>query len=106
MADRIYTGSVDAAVKILKQYGIRGLFRGQVPTAIRESTGLCLYFRYIEMMTTMLTPPDLHHNEVPIYVPLIAGGVGGIMYWMFNYPFDYVKTLMQSDKLGTLNTPQ
>jgi solute carrier family 25 carnitine/acylcarnitine transporter 20/29 len=105
MADRIYTGSVDAAVKILKQYGIRGLFRGQVPTAIRESTGLCLYFRYIEMMTTMLTPPDLHHNEVPIYVPLIAGGVGGIMYWMFNYPFDYVKTLMQSDKLGDLKYP-
>jgi solute carrier family 25 carnitine/acylcarnitine transporter 20/29 len=22
-------------------------------------------------------------------------------YWMFNYPFDYVKTLMQSDKFGS-----
>jgi solute carrier family 25 carnitine/acylcarnitine transporter 20/29 len=31
---------------------------------------------------------------------MIAGGVGGTSYWMFNYPFDYVKTLMQSDKLG------
>jgi solute carrier family 25 (mitochondrial carnitine/acylcarnitine transporter), member 20/29 len=33
-------------------------------------------------------------------VPMIAGGVGGTSYWVFNYPFDYVKTLMQSDKLG------
>lgn len=22
------------------------------------------------------------------------------MYWVLNYPFDYVKTLMQTDKLG------
>lgn len=31
---------------------------------------------------------------------MIAGGIGGTSYWMFNYPFDYVKTLMQSDKFG------
>jgi solute carrier family 25 carnitine/acylcarnitine transporter 20/29 len=37
---------------------------------------------------------------VPIYVPILAGGIGGTSYWMFNYPFDYVKTLMQSDKFG------
>lgn len=35
-----------------------------------------------------------------MYVPLLAGGLGGTTYWMFNYPFDYVKTLMQSDKFG------
>ena len=35
-----------------------------------------------------------------MYVPFIAGGVGGTAYWAFNYPFDYVKTLMQTDKLG------
>lgn len=35
-----------------------------------------------------------------MYVPFVAGGIGGTTYWMFNYPFDYVKTLMQSDKFG------
>ena len=39
---------------------------------------------------------------MPFYVPFIAGGVGGTSYWVFNYPFDYVKTLMQSDKFGEL----
>lgn len=38
-------------------------------------------------------------------MPLIAGGLGGTMYWVFNYPFDYVKTLMQSDKFGEFKYP-
>ncbi len=40
-----------------------------------------------------------------MYIPLIAGGIGGTMYWVFNYPFDYVKTLMQTDKLGDFKYP-
>jgi solute carrier family 25 carnitine/acylcarnitine transporter 20/29 len=104
-ADRIYTGSIDAARKIYKQYGIRGLNRGQIPTTIRESTGLCLSLTTIEKVSKKLTPPGLHHNEVPVYVPMTAGAMGGTMYWMFNYPFDYVKTLMQSDKLGDFKYP-
>jgi hypothetical protein len=28
---------------------------------------------------------------------MIAGGVGGTSYWVFNYPVDFVKTRMQSD---------
>lgn len=35
-----------------------------------------------------------------MWVPLIAGGIGGTSYWVFNYPFDFVKTLMQTDKFG------
>lgn len=52
-----------------------------------------------------MTPANTDKNNVPIYVPLIAGGVAGTSYWVFNYPFDYVKTLMQSDKLGELKYP-
>ena len=99
-ADKVYSGSLDATVKIFKQYGIKGLNRGQAPTTVRESTGLCLYFSIIEYLTGKLTPAGVDKNNVPIYVPIVAGGVGGTSYWVFNYPFDYVKTLMQSDKLG------
>ena len=55
-------------------------------------------------MTQYLTPPNAGKN-VPIYVPLIAGGIGGTFYWVFNYPFDYVKTLMQSDTFGKFKYP-
>ncbi len=48
-----------------------------------------------------MTPAgNVDKKNLPFYVPLLAGGIGGTAYWMFNYPFDYVKTLMQSDKLG------
>lgn len=99
--DKIYTGSLDAAIKIFKNHGIRGLNRGQAPTTVRESTGLMLYFTVIEKLTATLTPAGItNKKDVPIYVPLLAGGIGGTFYWVFNYPFDYVKTLMQSDKFG------
>ncbi len=51
----------------------------------------------------MLTPPGVKSKkDLPIYVPFIAGGIGGTTYWMFNYPIDYVKTLMQSDNLSNM----
>lgn len=104
-ADKLYTGSVDAAIKIFKQSGIRGINRGQTPTLIRESTGLTLYFTLIEGITNKLTPANAGKDGAPFYVPFIAGGVGGTSYWVFNYPFDYVKTLMQSDKIGAFKYP-
>lgn len=61
------------------------------------------YFTTIEKITDMLTPPGVtSKKDLPIYVPFIAGGIGGTMYWVFNYPVDYVKTLMQSDNLSNL----
>jgi len=49
-------------------------------------------------MQDILAPPGVKSKkDMPIYVPFIAGGIGGTMYWVFNYPIDYVKTLMQSD---------
>jgi len=87
-------------VKIFKNHGFRGLNRGQTPTIIREASGLALYFTTIEEITNYLTPAGVtNKKDIPIYVPFIAGGVGGTMYWAFNYPFDYVKTLMQTDNL-------
>jgi solute carrier family 25 (mitochondrial carnitine/acylcarnitine transporter), member 20/29 len=56
-------------------------------------------------VTKELTPKDLGEKSVPIYVPIMAGGIGGTSYWVFNYPFDYVKTLMQSDALGNFRYP-
>ena len=59
------------------------------------------YFTTIEKVTDMLTPEGVTEKKnLPFYVPFFAGGIGGTTYWMFNYPFDYVKTLMQSDKFG------
>lgn len=66
---------------------------------VREATGLTFYFTVIEKITVLLSPPGVtNKKDLPFYVPFLAGGIGGTSYWIFNYPFDYVKTLMQSDK--------
>ena len=101
----MYSGSLDAMVKIVKNHGIKALYRGQGPTLVRESTGLAFFMTVVDIITRKLTPPGTDKNNVPFYVPLIAGGVGGTTYWMFNYPFDYVKTIMQSDKFGDYKYP-
>jgi hypothetical protein len=44
-----------------------------------------------------MTPPGTNRLDIPLYVPLMAGGIGGIGYWCFNYPLDYVKSLLQTD---------
>ena len=67
---------------------------------IRESTGLAFLFFTSEQVYKIMAPNVKNKSDLPVYIPLLAGGIGGITYWMFNYPFDYVKTLMQSDKFG------
>jgi len=89
-------------VKITKQHGIKGLFRGQGPTTIREATGLGCFLTVVDVITRRLTPEG---GTAPFYVPFVAGGVAGTSYWAFNYPFDYVKTIMQSDKFGDYKYP-
>ena len=37
--------------------------------------------------------------NAPILAALVAGGVAGSNSWLFTYPVDYVKTVMQSQDL-------
>ena len=94
---KVYNGSLSAALVIAQKHGIPAIWKGQVPTIMRESTGIAPYFALIEGITAKLTPPGKTKAEAPAYVPILAGGIGGTSYWLFNYPIDFIKTKMQSD---------
>ena len=36
-------------------------------------------------------------NDLPAWKVLMAGGVGGVMYWLLTYPTDVIKSSIQSD---------
>ncbi len=36
-------------------------------------------------------------------VSLVGGAFAGISFWLFAYPMDYVKTLLQTDSLDKTN---
>lgn len=96
-SEKVYSGSLNAAYVILTKHGIPGIYKGFVPSALRECTGLTFFFTVIDYLTKKLTPAGVSKKDAPFYVPFMAGGIGGTAYWCFNYPLDYVKTLMQSD---------
>ena len=38
-------------------------------------------------------------SEAPLAISLLGGAFAGVVFFLFAYPFDYMKTLMQTDNL-------
>ena len=41
-------------------------------------------------------------SQAPLMAAFLAGGIAGSNSWLFTYPLDYIKTVMQSQDLGRL----
>jgi solute carrier family 25 carnitine/acylcarnitine transporter 20/29 len=95
----MYNGSVDAAVSIVKNHGLRGIYRGVFPTWGRECIGQIFYFLTYESIVRASVRKDQSTDEAPLMVSLVGGAFAGISFWAFAYPMDYVKTLLQTDSL-------
>jgi len=88
-----YKSTFDCVRQISATYGIKGVYQGFVPTLIRNTFCNATYFLGYEWTKrTFTTGP-----EPSGAVLLLAGGVAGMCYWIL-YPFDIVKTILQTDK--------
>ncbi|PFH50954.1 hypothetical protein AMATHDRAFT_80541 [Amanita thiersii Skay4041] len=102
----VRTSPRQVALQILRESGIRGLYRGVTATALRD-TGYGAYFAAYEATCRYFsaTPPS---GQLPITsniknemeslswpALMVAGGVAGIVGWIATFPFDVVKTRMQ-----------
>lgn len=99
----------DVALEIWRQRGIKGIFRGLVPTAIRE-TGYGAYFGVYEGVLMCFSRPSSESDESlskpgattskwnarTSYPVLLAGALAGVMSWIVTFPFDVIKTRVQS----------
>ncbi|EJU03889.1 mitochondrial carrier [Dacryopinax primogenitus] len=72
---------------IWRKRGPLGLYRGFTSTALRDSGG-GPYFLTYEILHRL--------NPHSPFTPLIAGGAAGIVGWLSTFPFDVIKTRMQS----------
>lgn len=88
-------GSIETAVSIYNQYGIRKVFLGTNSSILREALGLAIYFGVYEKLSTLFNKD----GNVSLAGSLLAGGLSGISCWGAIYPIDYVKTLIQTDSL-------
>mmetsp|Transcript_12462 Transcript_12462/g.24716 ORF Transcript_12462/g.24716 Transcript_12462/m.24716 type:complete len:307 (-) Transcript_12462:485-1405(-) len=95
-----YKSSMECLVATLKQGGIRALFHGHVGTLCREVPGNAAWFGGYELGVMLQTPEGGKKSDVHPLGLMLAGAMGGSMYWGIPFPFDVVKSKIQTDTHG------
>lgn len=86
---------VSGTMDLLKKEGIRGIYKGVIPTVVKQSMNQGTRFLvYDELMKVILTASNKDHADAK---EAVAAGIGaGIASVLVNQPVDVVKTRMQS----------
>jgi solute carrier family 25 citrate transporter 1 len=91
-----YKGTIDAAGKILKSEGPLGLYRGALPTILKQGTNQAVRMPLQVQIMGLITFGDESKNKNPLY----NGGAGflaGCGSVVLTQPQDCVKSRMQSE---------
>lgn len=92
-----YSGPLDVARHVLKsEGGARGLFKGLVPTLSREVPGNAAMFGVYEGVKQYMAG-GRDTSQLGRGTLLTAGGIAGAAFWLFVYPTDVVKSVIQVD---------
>ncbi len=103
------TGPVQMGSHLFAKFGMRGLTRGMLWTAVRDAPGLSTYFVvYHEgkrLLGTHVPRLNVRASDDPSHRigalgHMIAGGIAGSASWLFWHPLDVLKTLVQSTDPG------
>jgi len=95
----MYSGPMDCARQLLKTGGISSLYRGFGATFIRAIPQAGLYFMSYEILKKAFAPAD-GSGLTPIRT-LMAGGITGVINWVFMLPADVIKSRIQTAPEGT-----
>jgi solute carrier family 25 carnitine/acylcarnitine transporter 20/29 len=98
-ATRQYKGPWDATRSLLRQGGVRSLYRGTIATLWRDVPGSVAYYGAYEMTKRLLTPKGSEGTLSPLIV-LFAGGMAGVANWTVAIPADVLKSRLQSAPEG------
>lgn len=97
-------------LKILKQNNIgvqrqeitmKFLFRGLGATWTREVPGFAIYFSVYEWLKHV--NHTQHGREIGLHNSFVYGGISGVAAWIFIYPQDRIKTILQSSNSSNSN---
>ena len=77
------------------------LFKGITTTMTREVPGFAIYFSTYEMLKNKFFTSQ--NKEIDIMRSFLFGGLSGTMAWIFIYPQDRIKTIIQSNMGGNIN---
>ncbi|KAG0212784.1 Mitochondrial carrier protein ymc2 [Mortierella sp. GBA30] len=93
-----FTGPIDAVQKIYGQHGLRGLFKGQAVTMVREFQGYGAYFAAYEyLVQRAMRLENKERNELSTVKVVAYGACAGYAMWATVYPIDVIKSKLQTD---------
>jgi solute carrier family 25 (mitochondrial carnitine/acylcarnitine transporter), member 20/29 len=100
-AGRLYTGPLDCISKLSCSPSVAmGLYRGTSVTLLREAQAYGFWFLTFEyLMQSDAKRNAIIRKDIPTWKVALYGGIAGEMLWISSYPFDVVKSKMQSDGL-------
>jgi solute carrier family 25 carnitine/acylcarnitine transporter 20/29 len=101
-AARLYNGPLDCVRKLSAHEGVlKGLYRGEAVTILREAQAYGVWFLAFEyMMNADAARNKVERKDIPSWKVAFYGGLAGEALWLGSYPFDVVKSKMQSDGFG------
>lgn len=92
-----YGGPIDVAKQVIKsEGGLRGLYKGLVPTLAREVPGNAVVFGVYEGLKQYFAG-GTNTSELGKGSLIVAGGLAGACFWLSVYPTDVVKSVIQVD---------
>jgi len=106
--NNLYKGPVDLCTSLIKNHGIfNGLFRGMGVTLWRETPAFGMYFATYDTIkdrVTNLLDEKADAHPIPSHAhawtaSALAGGISGAWTWVIIYPFDVIKSQIQTGPL-------
>ena len=93
---------MDCIKKLSAQSGVlSGVYRGTAVTILREAQAYGVWFTAFEyMMNADAARNKIKREEISTLKIALYGGLAGEALWISSYPFDVVKSKMQSDGFG------
>jgi len=92
-----YSGSFDAITKIMRSEGPIGLYRGALPTILKQGTNQAVRMPLQVAFFNVLAQGDSTLSSSPLYNG-VAGSFAGCASVFFTQPQDVVKSRMQGEK--------
>ncbi|KXN90953.1 hypothetical protein AN958_03020 [Leucoagaricus sp. SymC.cos] len=93
-----WNGPWDAIKKIYSVHGIKGLYKGQAVTFLREATGYGVYFlAYEKLVQREMARKGIRRDQINPANAVLYGAAAGYALWAVIYPIDMIKSRMQTD---------
>jgi solute carrier family 25 carnitine/acylcarnitine transporter 20/29 len=94
-----YKNSLDCCLKVLREFGYRGLYLGHTVNTLREMVFLSTYFTTYESVRRN----DMLASTVPLWASIpLAGGIAGALGWFISFPLDCIKAHIQGADISVV----